>query len=195
MLSMPIRCSHWGDNQLLNRSTMKDGSKFDPSLSGNALQSPIYIPAKEGRNMNVLIIYMSYHRMNTEKVAKAMAGVMEAALKKVIEVGPEDLLEYDLIGFGSGIYGGRPHKTLLMLVDRIPRMEKDAFIFSTAGNPQKKHHQPLKDLLVGKGFSIVGEFQCRGVFGPMWFSLVNRGHPDEQELEQARAFAQGLIPG
>jgi flavodoxin len=145
--------------------------------------------------MNVLILYMSYHRMNTEKVARAMAETMNAALKKVIEVRPEELIGYDLIGFGSGIYGGRPHKTLLMLVDRIPRMEKDAFIFSTAGNPQEKYHQSLKDLLVSKGFCIVGEYQCRGVFGPMWFSLVNKGHPDEQELEQARVFARGLITG
>jgi flavodoxin len=116
--------------------------------------------------MNVLILYLSYHRMNTEKVARAMAETMNAALKKVIDVRPEDLLGYGLIGFGSGIYGGRPHKTLLMLVDRIPRMEKDAFIFSTAGNPQEKYHQPLKDLLVSKdsvssGSTSVGKYSGR----------------------------------
>lgn len=145
--------------------------------------------------MNVLIIYKSYHRMNTEKVAQAMAGVLNATLKKVDDVSPDDLSPYDLIGFGSGIYGGKPHKSLFALIEKIPRMEKDVFVFSTSGGPQEKYHQALRELLISKGCRIVGEFQCTGVFGPMWFSLVNKGHPDEQDQERAREFAKGLMGG
>jgi flavodoxin len=146
--------------------------------------------------MNVLIIYKSYHRMNTEKVAEAMAGVMNATLRKVDDMDPaEDLSGYDLIGFGSGIYGGKPHKSLMRLVENLPLQNRNVFIFSTAGGPQQKYHQGLRELLASRGCRIAGEFQCPGVFGPMWFSLVNKGHPDEQDLERAREFARGLMVG
>ena len=36
--------------------------------------------------MNILIVYKSYSKMNPEKVAKVMAGAMNATLKRVEEV-------------------------------------------------------------------------------------------------------------
>jgi len=145
--------------------------------------------------MNVLIIYKSYHRMNTEKVARAMAEAMNATLKKVEEVGPEDLAEYDLIGIGSGIYAGKYHKSLFKLIEKIPRLEKDVFLFHTAGGPEEKYDQPMKELLITKGARVVGGFRCPGAAGLLGFTWANKGHPDEQDLEQARAFAKGLIGG
>lgn len=144
--------------------------------------------------MNILIIYKSYHRMNTEKVAKAIAETMNATLQKVEEVNPEDLSNYDLIGFGSGIYGGKYHKDIVSLVEKMPRLEKNVFLFSTSGKPQEKYELAIKALLIGKGCRIVGEFRCPGVVGgPLGISLSNKGHPDEKDLVDARAFAQGLI--
>jgi flavodoxin len=145
--------------------------------------------------MNVLIIYKSYHRMNTEKVAKAMAETMNATLKQVEEVRPEDLAGYDLVGFGSGIYVGKYHKDLFKLIGQIPRLEKDVFIFSTAGGPQEKYDQPIKELLIRKGCRIVGEFRCPGQSGFLGFTFSNKGNPNEQDLENARAFAKGLMSG
>ncbi|MCE5298822.1 MAG: flavodoxin family protein [Methanoregulaceae archaeon] len=144
--------------------------------------------------MNVLIIYKSYHRMNTETVAKAMAETMNATLKKVEEVRPEELAGYDLIGIGSGIYVGKYHKDLFRLLEKIPRLEKDVFLFSTAGGPDEKYDRPMKELLIGKGSRIVGEFRCPGAAGLLGFTWSNKGHPDEQDLERARAFAKGLMP-
>jgi flavodoxin len=144
--------------------------------------------------MNILIIYKSYHRMNTEKVAKAMAETMTATLQKVEEAKPDDLSKYDLIGFGSGIYGGKYHKDMVSLVEKIPGMEKNVFLFSTSGKPQEKYEKAIKELLIGKGFRIVGEFRCPGVVGgPLGISLSNKGHPDEKDLADARAFANGLL--
>jgi flavodoxin len=145
--------------------------------------------------MNVLIIYKSYHRMNTEKVAKAMAEAVNATLKKVGEVGPDDLAGYDLIGIGSGIYAGKYHKSLFKLIEKIPRLEKDVFLFHTAGGPEEKYDQPMKELLMKKGARVVGEFRCPGAAGLLGFTWANKGHPDEQDLENARAFAKGLVEG
>jgi flavodoxin len=143
--------------------------------------------------MNTLIIYKSYHRMNTEKIAKAMAETMNATLQKVEEAKPDDLSKYDIIGFGSGIYGGKYHKDMVSLVEKIPRLEKNVFLFSTSGKPQEKYEMAIKELLIGKGCRIVGEFRCPGAAGLLGFSFANKGHPDEKDLADARAFAKGLL--
>lgn len=142
--------------------------------------------------MNILIIYKSYHKMNTEKVAKAMAETLGATVKKVGEAGPEELFGYDIIGIGSGIYAGKYHRDLFSLFEKIPRLEKEIFLFHTAGRPDEKYDRPMKELLMEKGCRIVGEFRCPGQTGFMGLTFTNRGHPDEQDLDRAREFAKGL---
>ncbi len=133
--------------------------------------------------------------MNTEKVAKAMADVLGAKLAKIDEVKPEDLSGYDLIGFGSGIYGGKFHQTLFDLVNKLPAMNKDAFIFSTSAAGKEEGSKAFKEALMNKGFRIVDEFTCLGEFGLGFLVMKNKGHPDEADLEKARTFAKGLMKG
>ncbi|MBO8174226.1 MAG: flavodoxin family protein [Thermococcus sp.] len=147
--------------------------------------------------MRTLIVYVSIHHKNTEKIAKIMGEVLNARLVKPWAVKPEELLDYDLIGFGSGIYWWRHHWALLKLVDDLPRMEgKKAFIFSTAGmNTPWYNHRQLRRKLKEKGFQIVGEFSCRGWDTNGWLAKIggiNKGHPNERDLERARRFAERL---
>lgn len=143
--------------------------------------------------MKVLIIYKSYHRMNTEKVAKAMAEAVGAMAVKVGDVRIDYMANYDLIGFGSGIYGGKLHKSLFALIEKMPPMNKKAFIFSTSGEPKKEYHQLIREKLTAKGLQIVGEFQCPGQAGFLGFTFTSKGHPDEQDLQNAQAFVKGLL--
>jgi flavodoxin len=145
--------------------------------------------------MKALIICKSVHHGNTEKVAKAMAGVLGARLAQPEEIEPAALAEYDLVGFGSGIYMGKHHKTILDFAGRLPQQGRAAFVFSTCGSG-KNQHKALLELLRQKGCTIKDEFTCAGfdTFGP--FRLVGglkKGHPDEKDLEDARAFARGLL--
>jgi len=48
--------------------------------------------------------------MNTENVAKAMANSMGAKLIKTKEITADELVEYDIIGFGPGIYAFNKNK-------------------------------------------------------------------------------------
>jgi flavodoxin len=57
--------------------------------------------------VNALIVYKSYHSMNTERAAKAMAEATDAQLTKIEDVWPEALTGYDLIRFGSDICGSK----------------------------------------------------------------------------------------
>nr|WP_319372928.1 flavodoxin family protein [uncultured Methanobacterium sp.] len=147
--------------------------------------------------MRSLMVLYSYHHHNTEKVAEMIAPVLGAEIKWPEDVNPEEIKEYDLIGFGSGIYGGIHHKTILKLADKLPETtDKKAFIFSTSAGVEKsktiKSHSALREKLQSKGYIIVNEFQCRGFLGKIGLG-ISRGHPDAQDLKHAEEFAQNLI--
>jgi flavodoxin len=89
--------------------------------------------------MNTLVICFSYHHKNTESVASVFAKPLGAEVKTPPEVDPNGLFEYDLIGFGSGIYFGKHHKVLLDFAEKVPQVtNKKAFIFSTSGQTGEK---------------------------------------------------------
>jgi flavodoxin len=146
--------------------------------------------------MRTLIICQSIHHGNTKKVAEAMAKVLDAEVKLPSEVKVEDLANYDLIGLGSGIYFGRFHVSMLKLVKGLPDMaDKKAFAFSTHGNKAKGWNKGFIKLLSGKGFNVLGDYECIGfdTWGP--FKLIGgmgKGHPNEEDLNEAAAFAEKL---
>ncbi len=146
--------------------------------------------------MKTLIVYVSIHHQNTEKVAKVMAEVLGADLVPIGQAQPDTLTAYDQIGFGSGIYYMKFHKRLLQFVEALPAVtRKRAFIFSTGGEGEIQRHAALKELLMNRGFSNVGDFSCKGwdTWGPL--KLVggtNKGRPNAEDLEEARVFARGL---
>ncbi|MEM3392008.1 MAG: flavodoxin family protein [Candidatus Bathyarchaeia archaeon] len=148
--------------------------------------------------MKALIIYSSVHHKNTEKIAQAMAEVLNADLVETQNAKAEDILKYDLIGFGSGIYMFKHHKLLFKFVKSLKYVEgKRAFIFSTSGSLNgKKFHKKLREELIKKGFNIIGEFNCLGwdTFGFLkLIGGVNKGKPDESDIKNAKNFAKELI--
>jgi flavodoxin len=149
--------------------------------------------------MKTLIICRSYHHKNTEKVASVIAGVLKAEVKAPSDVDPNGLADYDLIGFGSGIYFGKLDKTLLEIAEKLPQVtSKKALIFSTSGQTgdvTEKFHKKLREKLQAKGFTIVGEFNCGGFDTFAFLRLgggLNKGRPNEDDLKKAEEFAQSL---
>jgi len=147
--------------------------------------------------MNSIIILFSYHHKNTEKIAQKISTIIGAEIKTPDQVDPISLSNYDLIGFGSGVYFGKLHKVLLEFADRTQVSNKKAFIISTSGQPGKmtKFHKALREKLQAKGFEIVSEFNCAAfdTYGALKiFGGINKGRPNEEDLKQAETFAQGL---
>jgi flavodoxin len=146
--------------------------------------------------MKTLIIYESIHHGNTEKIAKIIGEVLGADLKRASEVEMDKLNDYDLIGFGSGIYFGRHHVSILKFIKAMPEMTgKSAFVFSTHGNKANGWNKGCLNLLAKKGFKISGDYECQGfdTWGP--FKLIGgmaKGHPDDNDLAAAKKFAESL---
>jgi flavodoxin len=158
--------------------------------------------------MKTLIVVYSYHHNNTQKVAEAMAKVLDAEIKTPQNTNPEALQKYDLVGFGSGIDTGKNYKALLDFADRLPQVtDKKAFVFSTSGMPvgvsgqqrleeyTSKCHTTLKETLQSKGYMIVDEFGCAGFNTNKflkWFGGINKGRPNTEDLKHAEDFALKL---
>ncbi len=109
--------------------------------------------------MKTLIVCASVHHHNTEKVARVMAEVLGAKVCSPEAASSECLDNYNLIGFGSGIYYGRFHESLrarIALLPTMPSSERPAFVFSTSGLPWlwRFWHRPFTTLLTQKGFRV-----------------------------------------
>ena len=111
---------------------------------------------------------------------------------------------YDLLGFGSGIYDSKHHRSLFDLIERLPQVtDKKAFIFSTCGVPGigmneeyiTNNHAPLREKLQSKGYVIIGEFSCLGHNTNSFlkaFGGINKGRPNTDDLKHAEEFALNL---
>lgn len=147
--------------------------------------------------MKALLVLYSYHHQNTEQIAKVFAKVLNAEIKTPQQVNPEEIQEYDLLGFGSGIYSAKHDESLLKLADELPEINnKKAFLFSTAGitgeSKKTKDHRALREKLEAKGYSIVDEFQCKGFNTNSFlrfFGGMNKGRPNASDLINAEDFA------
>jgi flavodoxin len=151
-----------------------------------------------------LVIVFSYHHNNTEKIANACANVLGAGVKTPQQVRPEEIAEYDLVGFGSGIYSATFDPSVLDLADRLPDAAgKKAFLFSTYGAPAfianrefiEKNHQQIREKLKAKGYTIIGEFGCAGWNTNSFlrfFGGLNKGRPNAEDLRNAEEFARSV---
>ena len=165
----------------------------------------------EGAHMKVvlpiksLLVLVSFHHKNTEKIADVFAKVLDAQIKKPQQINTEELQEYSLIGFGSGIYDQKHHKSLLDLADKLPQVtNRKAFIFSTSGiarefaikNSIDDPHTVLREKLQSKGYIIVDEFNCAGWNTNSFLKLIggiNKGKPNAEDLKNAEEFAKNLM--
>jgi len=147
--------------------------------------------------MRTILVLFSYHHNNTQKIAEVFASVLDAEIRTPQETGPDELQQYDLIGFGSGIYSGKHHGNLLELADRLPSVVgKKVFLFSTSYDTRIDFiHSSLKERLVSKGYTVVDEFNCGGFNTNSflkYFGGLNKGRPNAEDLERAEEFAVGL---
>ena len=147
--------------------------------------------------MKTAIVYASVHHKNTEKVVKAIAEKHpEIELIDATKTILKDLASYDLIGFASGIFYGKFHKSLLSFITENLPLRKKVFVMYTCGSDRSESYlKDIKDLIKSKECTLTAAYSCLAydTFGP--FKLIggiNKGHPNEADLQKAVDFYESL---
>lgn len=145
--------------------------------------------------MKTAIIYYSKHNGNTKKLLDFIAEKNQVTLIDVTAAPSEDLSTYDRIGFASGIYYSKFHKTLLKYAEENLPTGKPVFFIYTCGAEKEGYTSAISDIAKTKNAKILGSFGCLGLdtFGP--FKLIGgiaKGHPDSSDLQNAAEFYEKL---
>lgn len=141
--------------------------------------------------MKTVICYVSRHHGNTKKVLDAMKQVGDVELIEIKSGQKIDLTPFDAVGLASGIYFGAFHQSVLHTAQQYLPEGKPVFFVCTYGARRPGYTRQIANIAQSKGCPVWGTFTCRGfdTFGP--FRLIGgiaKGHPNEKELEKARAF-------
>lgn len=149
--------------------------------------------------MKTLILCTSVSHGNTGKVAEVIAQELDAAVAQPDDVDAASLGDYDLIGFGSGIFNMNFHPRLREFIDSIPDGQvARSFVFYTSGLAEPKFRRYSRGLVADldrKGFDVVDVFSCRAFDTWLPFRLfggIRTGRPNGADLDAARAFGEKL---
>lgn len=145
--------------------------------------------------MKTAIIYYSKHHGNTKKLLDTILQQHEVTLIDATQAPIPNLNEYDRIGFASGIYYSKFHKSVLNIAKESLPDDKNVFFIYTYGAEKAGYTSAITDAVLPHKAKILGEYGCFGfnTFGP--FKLIGgiaKGHPDETELENVLKFYEGL---
>ncbi len=122
---------------------------------------------------------------NTKKVAEAVAEELGAAAENIKATGV--MPENSVIFLGTGCYGAVVVKDIADFLDRNRGQGRKIALITTSAFGLAKEREVIENYIRGKGFKIAGTYSCFGQF-----VAVKRGHPDKDELDEARAFARKI---
>ncbi len=142
------------------------------------------------------IVYVSRHHQNTEKLITEMAKAVSLELFKAEEAEAIDFSEYKSVGFASGIYMGKFHKSIFMFLEKHKDvLPKKTFTVCTSGRGKGSYAKKISDYLRKKNFTVLGEFECKGfdTFGPFkLFGGLGKGHPDNRDIANGIEFIKKI---
>lgn len=170
--------------------------------------------------MKVLVTYFSQSG-NTEKIARAIceeaAKAGDADLKKLEELTPDMVAEYDCIFMGSPLHSGSlaaPVKECLSVLKATSGQQMAGFITHMAPAYPEQDLDAFIDPMITacreKGIQYKGCFDCQGflaesMHGPVqkkldmddaqWAEMVKAmtGRPNQEDVDNAKAFVKGFF--
>jgi flavodoxin len=121
---------------------------------------------------------------NTRKVADAIAEEMGITAKNVTPGLTDDA---KLLFLGSGTYGGKPGEKMMKYIGTGDFSGRRVALFGTSASLAggQKMITVMTDALTKKGATIAGAYHCKGKM-----LVINRGHPNSEDLENAKKFAR-----
>ena len=124
---------------------------------------------------------------NTRKVADAIADELGIKATDVTISPPDDA---KILFLGSGTYGGKPGEAMMKFIGSGNFSGRKVVIFGTSGSLAGGQNMTIAmaDTLKQKGTIILGSYHCRGKT-----FLVNWGHPNKEDLDNAKNFAREML--
>jgi ferredoxin/flavodoxin len=157
-------------------------------------------------NLKTLIVYYSFSG-STRKIARAISqGLGSTACRNDIVaikgqsgipgMKPNDLLEYDLIGFGSPVWFECPTPNMMSFIQDLPSLKgKQAFVFITHGLEPDISIRWMVRTLQKKKAKVIGwkDWYCACYPTDIFKPYYSDGHPDEIDLTEATEFGREMI--
>jgi flavodoxin len=137
--------------------------------------------------MTDIIVLVDSRGGNTRKLADAIAGELGVTVGNLSTPLPGDA---KTLFMGSGTYGGKPGEAIKKFISSHDFSGCSVALFGTSGGPDgaMKMIDAMAEDLRKKGAAILGSYHCRGKF-----LFTNRGHPDKEDLENAKKFAREML--
>ena len=148
--------------------------------------------------MKSLVIYFSLTG-NTKKIAHAIHNGINQHIERCDittfeKADMSRLDDYDLIVFGSPVWGGVP-PNVMRFIDAMPSLKGRHFVvFSTHGASPERFFPLIFEALKKKGLIYIGSNDWYGsVFRPAAPTpYLTDGHPDAIDLEEAEEFGREI---
>jgi len=157
----------------------------------------------------ILVVYFSQSG-NTKKIAEAIFEALkgEKAIQSIDET--QQLEEYNLIFIGFPVHSHSVPLKMQNFLKTIPRNKKIAF-FSTHGSltGSRLSREALEHaVILASKAKVLGTFSCRGKVALKALEVLKKSpeheawtdmaasaaiHPDQRDLEEAKAFAKWII--
>ncbi|HPF87322.1 MAG TPA: flavodoxin domain-containing protein [Candidatus Limiplasma sp.] len=143
------------------------------------------------------ILYRSPHHGNTKKLINAIAKAH--ADVTLVKAGEDsfDPSRFDVIGFASGVYAGRLHRSVHKALNELGGDGRKGFVIYTCGDTAgEKYGKRFLDALAEKGFTPCGFYWCLGhdSFGPLRLvGGIHKGRPNADDIQGAVDFYDGMI--
>jgi len=120
---------------------------------------------------------------STKKIAEAIAG--ELGVKADNVKMKKELTKASFLFLGSGCYGRKPGRKVQDFIARNDFEGRNVALFGVSASGEGDEVRAMEQSLKLKGAIVKGSFQCKG----RAFLFLNRGHPSNKELANARKFA------
>jgi flavodoxin len=137
--------------------------------------------------MTSVAVFVDSRGGNTKKVADAIARELGVTVGDITASLPDDA---GILFLGSGTYGGKPGEAMTKFIGSGTFTGRKVALFGTSGGAggAEKMIAVMADSLKQKGATIVGSFHCPGRF-----LIMNWGHPDTKDLDNAKKFARDML--
>ena len=150
--------------------------------------------------MKAIIICFSQTGQTQKVSEKIQKGIEDAGGQCDIipfsQLKVENLPTYDLIGLGTPVFYFQPPFHVTDFIDGLPSQEdRPWFIFCTHGSVMGMTLKILAEHLDKKGARIIGSHHtyADGTIPFYPYPTVTTGHPDEQDLKEAKGFGKQII--